>query len=160
MRVFASSNQLYCLAIHHDRKESITVGSLGKIQWDHGWTYYVGRSSYGWASRLRRFTDSGQKLHWHVDYLLDQSTARLKTVFPFDEAGERECDLAGWFRDRSGFEPLAEGLGASDCGDGCPAHAFQTTHSSDHTRVLLEESRFELSGTVEFKDNSCDWNRS
>lgn len=159
MNEFDPSAELYCLFLNHRVRESVRVGAHGEIHWSEGWTVYVGRSSYGWTSRLKRL--AGPKAptnrHWHVDYLIDRPTSRLELVVPVAESGSRECDLADWFDRSAEVRVLSEGFGASDCEEGCGAHAFSV--SDDATKLLadLGNSTFNVRGAARLGEASCRW---
>lgn len=154
-----ASAELYCLFLEHDVGETVTIGALGEVHWEEGWTVYVGRASYGWTGRLQRFAgpDAPSSRHWHVDYLVDRPTSRLGLVVPVAEPGSRECDLAGWFADRDELRLLTEGFGASDCTSDCGAHAFTAESPSPNLLSSLVESPFAVAGVVQFTDRVCEW---
>jgi Uri superfamily endonuclease len=64
----------------------------------------------GLAARL----PVAKRLHWHIDYLLDEPDATLAGVWAWRTAAPLERALAGWLAGQPGVAPLAVGLGASD----------------------------------------------
>lgn len=61
-----------------------------------------------------------KRLHWHVDYLLDEMVAALRDVFVFRSSVKLEATLAQSLLDEPQSYFLAEGLGAGDAA--APAH--------------------------------------
>lgn len=55
-----------------------------------------------------------KRLHWHIDYLLDEPDAELIGVWAWRTAEPLEHALADWLAAQPGVVPLAAGLGASD----------------------------------------------
>jgi Uri superfamily endonuclease len=55
-----------------------------------------------------------KRLHWHIDYLLDEPGVALAGVWAWRTAESLEGALAGWLAAQPGVVPLAAGLGASD----------------------------------------------
>jgi Uri superfamily endonuclease len=148
------------MVLNNPESRELTVGSLGTIQWPAGWTYYVGRAHYGWSSRLKRFTDEEQSLHWHVDYLVNQTSVDMTHLLPFQESGERECDLARWFRNRKSTRRLAADFGSSDCAPSCEGHGFVSERSPRSLVEKLQSSNFAFSGYVQFESHRCRWSPS
>ncbi len=155
MSPFHPDASLYCMVLNNSTEREVEIGSLGTIQWPKGWTYYVGRAHYGWSSRLKRFTEPDQSLHWHIDYLVDVSDAKLTHVLVLREPGDRECDLAGWISDIDCTEPLSDGFGASDCPSGCTAHGFCINRSPETLQSRLVDSHLDIAGMIRFEDTVC-----
>ena len=55
-----------------------------------------------------------KRLHWHIDYLLDEPDAALAGVWAWRTAAPLESALAAWLLTLPGVIPLAPSLGASD----------------------------------------------
>jgi Uri superfamily endonuclease len=156
-RPFRGTANCYCLILNHQARESIDVGALGSLEWPAGWTYYVGRSAYGWGSRCRRFLTSGPS-HWHVDYLVDSPHSIRKALIPFEIPVERECALASTVESHDGVEPLAEGFGASDCEAGCDAHGWTGSWEPETLLEHLNERiDREPGGYVAFESDRSRW---
>lgn len=154
---FAIEAELYCLVLRHEEGSTVTVGSMGEVKWSRGWTYYVGRASYGWSRRLRRFGNGKWACHWHVDYLVADDGTSVQAVIPFQESADQECSLAGWFDQRPENNPLKENFGASDCKQGCSAHCFFSEIVPEFYYQELNQSHLTPAGLVRFDDVSCRW---
>ena len=55
-----------------------------------------------------------KRLHWHIDYLLDEPAAELSSVTLIRTAAQLESELARRLAEQPGIAPLAAGLGAAD----------------------------------------------
>ncbi len=66
------------------------------------------------AAGLATRPPAAKRLHWHVDYLLDELEVALVGVWAWRTAAPLESALAAWLAAQPGILPLAAGLGASD----------------------------------------------
>jgi Uri superfamily endonuclease len=122
----------YALLLKLDKQERITIGKLGTFDFPAGYYLYVGSAlgPGGLRARLARHRRSresssesnrgqtSQKLHWHIDYLLQR--AQLIEVWSVASAERLECKWGQVARGLSGAQVLVQGFGSSDCR--CPAH--------------------------------------
>jgi Uncharacterized conserved protein len=123
----------YCLLIDLNRNESIGIGKKGEIQFKKGVYVYVGSALNSLEGRIRRHLRKNKKMHWHVDYLLDNSSSRVIDVFFNVDGVKHECELA---REISVSGDGVGGFGCSDCK--CPAHLFYFKNESLATLNCLE----------------------
>jgi Uri superfamily endonuclease len=122
----------YALLLKLDKQERITVGKLGTFDFTEGYYLYVGSAlgPGGLRARLARHqrgskspsksnsSQTGKKLHWHIDYLLQR--ARLIEVWSVASEERLECQWGEVTRALSGAQVPVRGFGSSDCR--CPAH--------------------------------------
>jgi Uri superfamily endonuclease len=122
----------YALLLKLDKQERITVGKLGAFDFTAGYYLYVGSAlgSGGLRARLARHRrdsknssqsspgQTGKKLHWHIDYLLQR--AQLVEVWSLASEERLECKWSEVARRLSGAQVPVRGFGSSDCR--CPAH--------------------------------------
>jgi len=122
----------YALLLKLDKQERITVGKLGTFDFPAGYYLYVGSAlgPGGLRARLARHRrdsksssqsssrQKGKKLHWHIDYLLQQ--AQLIKVWSVASEQRLECKWSEVARRLSGAQVPVRGFGSSDCR--CPAH--------------------------------------
>jgi endonuclease-3 len=112
----------YTIVVNLPEPETLTVGSLGRQDVPAGHYAYTGSAfGPGGFTRVDRHHElaAGERetRHWHVDYLLGDTAARIETVARSPEA-EIECAVADEIAE-TGRVPI-QGFGASDCD--CPAH--------------------------------------
>jgi Uri superfamily endonuclease len=122
----------YALLLKLDKRDRITVGKLGTFDFPVGYYLYVGSAlgPGGLRARLARHqrhsqsssqsssSQTGEKLHWHIDYLLQR--ARLIAVWSAASEERLECKWSEVARGLSGAQVPVRGFGSSDCR--CPAH--------------------------------------
>jgi Uri superfamily endonuclease len=122
----------YALLLKLDKQERITVGKLGTFDFPVGYYLYVGSAlgPGGLRARLARHRrggenssqsnsgQTGKKLHWHIDYLLQR--AQLVEVWSVASEERLECKWGEVARGLSGAQVPVRGFGSSDCR--CPAH--------------------------------------
>ena len=109
---------LYQLHITISDIETVDVGRLGRYLFPKGNYIYTGSAKRGLNARIDRHKRSGKKLHWHIDYLLGASTAKITSVdtFEFQEGGE--CTL----NQSVNGQHIVRGFGSSDCRNKCISH--------------------------------------
>lgn len=74
----------------------------------------------GIEQRVRRHLSSDKKVHWHIDYFLQQ--AQIQDVFYKESNQKEECDVALSFRS---FYKGFFGFGCTDCS--CESHLFHAS---------------------------------
>ena len=109
----------YTLLVEFPAATTLSVGALGEHRFPAGAYAYTGSAlGPGGFSRVRRHRrtarDDHDVRHWHVDYLLGETDARIDRVVHAPGV-DAECAVAG----RLPAGPV-DGFGASDCG--CPSH--------------------------------------
>jgi Uri superfamily endonuclease len=120
---------VYALIIELDTDVSVKVGALGKIAFKKGLYAYVGSAQANLLHRIKRHFSREKRLFWHIDYLLNNSAARIVKVFYKQADKSEECILAKLTSEIG--EPI-EGFGCSDCR--CKSHLFHI----DNYRLLEE----------------------
>jgi len=110
----------YILVIFLKEDCKIEIGSLGKIFFSKGYYLYVGSAmgNYGSATLINRvkrhILDSKyKKLHWHIDYLLDNPNSILIKIYFIPSSNSYECKLAEEILLCS--SNYIENFGSSDC---------------------------------------------
>ena len=88
------------------------------------------------AAGLSTRPPAAKRLHWHVDYLLDEMAVELTGVWAWRTAAPLEGALAAWLAAQPGIAPLAAGLGASD--DPGRTHLLQVAQDSYPVRHKRE----------------------
>ncbi len=106
----------YVLLIKLKKDKDIKIGKLGNISFKKGYYVYVGSALNGLEQRINRHLRQEKKLHWHIDYLL-QNAEIIETFYRESNKNE-ECILAKSFKH---FQSI-KGFGCSDCK--CNSHLF------------------------------------
>jgi Uri superfamily endonuclease len=107
----------YVLVIRVEKPKTVRVGRLGPVDFRQGYYAYVGSALNGLEKRVQRHLRPGKKLHWHIDYLLEN--AEVVEVCRIESPVRLECRIA------KRLSPALEsvrGFGCSDCR--CPSHLF------------------------------------
>jgi Uri superfamily endonuclease len=102
----------YCLLINLKTNQLIQIGRKGKINFNKGCYVYVGSAMNSLEGRIRRHLRKDKKMHWHVDYLLDNPNSHIVQVFFSDDGVKHECDLATCIAEEG---TGIQGFGCSDC---------------------------------------------
>jgi Uri superfamily endonuclease len=122
----------YCLIIEVKDISHLTVGRLGQVEFKPGFYVYVGSALNSLESRVKRHLSSEKKLHWHVDYLLVDSSSNIKEVIYSVGKEKIECSLASLISRKS--SPVAR-FGCSDCN--CNSHLFYFEEYDNAVDVIL-----------------------
>ena len=112
----------YSLVIRLLRPDSVAGGALGTVQFKKGFYVYTGRAKRNLRARIERHTRSEKRLHWHIDYLLNEESARVADVVVRPGLERSECEMNRHIASLPGAETSVPGFGASDCANGCGAH--------------------------------------
>lgn len=108
----------YCLIIKLDKKKTIRIGKkLGEIQFKKGHYVYVGSAMNSLESRINRHLSDEKKLHWHVDYLLEN--AEITDVIYNESTQKIECELSKCISNETNG---VKDFGCSDCS--CESHLY------------------------------------
>jgi Uri superfamily endonuclease len=114
----------YCLCINIRDDITVEVGALGNTTFPKGEYVYVGSALNGLEPRIMRhmLTSTGDHdvTHWHIDYLLREQAASIKTVYVLDTDEKLECSIAGKVAEHG--QPV-RGFGCSDCN--CVSHLYR-----------------------------------
>ena len=130
---------------------TINIGKLGKIRLSAGIYTYQGsaRGPGGLRARLRRHLLGSGKIHWHIDYLREQSEV-LGYAFITGDANwsgsvPTECCWSQLLGCLPGISVPIPGLGASDCKSGCRSHLVYISEErsledqlKDRIRLILK----------------------
>ena len=132
----------YILVLGLPERRKIITGSLGSIDFEEGNYAYVGSALGGLESRLNRHLRSNKKLHWHIDYLLQEASVSSIIICRTDK--RIECTIARILSRQ--FESI-NNFGSSDCR--CPSHLF---YSSGDMAVEIMTALYELGMKPELRE--------
>ena len=109
--------QSYQLHIYISDNIKIQIGKLGKFTFPMGNYIYTGSAKKNIDERIKRHQSNSpdKKLHWHIDYLLNDKNAKIIEVHKFEE---EECTL----NQKASGEIIVTGFGSSDCKNKCKSH--------------------------------------
>jgi Uri superfamily endonuclease len=108
----------YILAMKLDDTAKITIGKLGRFTFPAGHYLYFGSAMNGLHSRITRHLRSEKRLHWHIDYLLQQ--AIIIDIWYIESEERLECRLYLEATRLPGASAPVRGFGSSDCR--CTSH--------------------------------------
>jgi Uri superfamily endonuclease len=108
----------YALAIALETKLCLRIGKLGMHNFLPGYYVYAGSAMRGLSGRLKRHLRSDKRLHWHIDYLLQQ--AAVTDIWYAIGPDKLECKWNVTLQDLPAAAPSVPGFGASDCR--CSSH--------------------------------------
>jgi Uri superfamily endonuclease len=115
---------LYCLCIFLKKDLILRIGAIGERSFPAGKYVYIGSAMNGIEARIRRHfkTDKGlnKKIHWHIDYLLQNPEAKIESVYITKTRQKKECSIASSI---SEYGEMINRFGSSDCD--CPSHLFK-----------------------------------
>jgi Uri superfamily endonuclease len=129
----------YALVIFLQNKFSLQVGKLGVHDFPTGYYIYAGSALGGLFGRLRHHLKSDKRLHWHIDYFLQQ--AKVAQIWYALGQDRLECKWNAILADLQGATPIIPGFGASDCC--CHTHLthLQTRPSLNIFRQKLRQNK-------------------
>ena len=105
----------YQLHLNLKNNIEVEIGKLGIFTFPMGNYIYTGSAKKNIDSRIERHKLKDKKLHWHIDFLLNDKNAKIFEVQKFDD---EECLL----NQQTCGEIIALGFGSSDCKNKCKSH--------------------------------------
>jgi len=120
----------YVLEIKKSSDTAISVGSLGKRVFNRGIYLYVGSAKKNMLRRIQRHLKKGKRLHWHIDYLLEESDCKVKAIHLTTRG---ECETADILHALKAARPIP-GFGCSDCR--CESHLFFIEDNIDVSKIM------------------------
>jgi len=117
---------VYTLIINVVKPMKIQVGGLGLGEFPAGIYAYtgsaLGKGAFNLRERIGRHLKTEKKKHWHIDYLLIPSSAKIVGVVASETNVRRECLISRFLEGSAGVEVAVRGFGSQDCHTGCRAH--------------------------------------
>lgn len=107
----------YQLYINVKNSVEIKIGKLGSFRFPKGNYIYTGSARKNIDSRITRHRNKStdKKLHWHIDFLLNNENAKITKV---EKSNDAECIL----NQETNGDVIVDGFGSSDCKNGCRSH--------------------------------------
>lgn len=130
----------YIIVIYLHKETRIVIGALGKISFNKGFHIYVGSAmgtsgSTTLENRVKRhlLPSKNKKIHWHIDYLLENNNSNITTLYLIPTIYKLECHLAKELLMVSNGH--INGFGSSDCK--CQSHLFYFKEFLDLSKLSL-----------------------
>ena len=100
-----------------------------------GFYYYVGSAQRNLKQRVHRHFNNSKKKHWHIDYLTDNKTIRLKKAYIIKQIGkEYECRVVKDLIEELKLEVKIKKFGNSDCNN-CDSHLLYKEKPLSHNHL-------------------------
>ena len=80
--------QSYQLHINLKNNVEIEIGKLGRFTFPMGNYIYTGSAKKNIDARIERHKSNDKKMHWHIDFLLNNENTKITEVQKF---AEEEC---------------------------------------------------------------------
>ena len=107
--------QSYQLFINVTKEINLKVGKLGRFIFPIGSYVYTGSAKKNIDKRIERHLNKKKKLHWHIDYLLNNDAVQIVYT---KKSQMTECSL----NKKTKGTIIIEGFGSSDCNLCCRSH--------------------------------------
>ena len=106
---------VYQLLIKLDSDKIIPVGKLGTFEFPAGYYVYTGSAMNGLEYRVARHLSDVKRFHWHIDYLLEQSSIIRYAIRECSAGESLECSCNAAMLAMEGASSPIKGFGSSDC---------------------------------------------
>lgn len=117
---------VYTLIFEIDQLTRVKIGKLGCYNFPRGLYAYTGSAlgsrSSSLNARVSRHLMTGKRQHWHIDYLLNSHTGKVKAVIYALTVFKVECQIAKELDKSREINFTIRGFGCSDCRAGCMSH--------------------------------------
>jgi len=105
----------YQLFINVTKEIDLKIGKLGRYLFPVGFYVYTGSAKKNISKRIERHLSKKKKLHWHIDYLLDNDAVQIIYI---KKSEMIECSL----NKKTNGTIIIKGFGSSDCNLSCGSH--------------------------------------
>ena len=105
----------YTILFEFKNYSRITVGKLGSYLIPRGRYIYTGSAKTNIDQRIIRHRSNIKKLHWHIDYLLNDANCNIISI---EKSKLEECLLNQTVKGTI----LIPGFGSTDCKNHCGSH--------------------------------------
>ncbi len=122
----------YCLLIHLKHDSKITIGKLGEKNFTKGYYIYIGSALNSLKTRIQRHLREEKKIHWHIDYLLNNEKSEIIEVLYTISNLKWECKIAATITE-TGEDVI--NFGCSDCK--CNSHLFYFKDYNDSKNSII-----------------------
>lgn len=109
------------------------VGALGLLTFPKGFYVYTGSAMNNVYKRVERHLSSEKKLHWHIDYLLNNDKVNILDTKIIETTDKIECKLNQMMHKKTGAKSLYKKFGSGDCTK-CNSHLIKLKFKKDFYR--------------------------
>ena len=135
-RIIKTKSGIYILEIIAKKNFKLDIEKFQDIEFRKGYYYYVGSAQKNFYHRIKRHLSNNRENHWHIDYLLNSPTNKIKTIFALrNKPKEYECKLVNEMVKKFGLRFPAKGFGNSDCSI-CTSHLLFSTKKLTHNQFI------------------------
>lgn len=122
----------YSLIINLNKNENIKVGKLYKnLEFKKGYYVYIGSAMNSLIKRIERHLAYEKKMHWHIDYLLNNKNSNIEEIIFCMSNKKIECKLAKIISKKGKEIPK---FGSSDCY--CKSHLIYFEKEYDALKTV------------------------
>jgi len=125
---------IYVLVLSVSKDIDVSVGALGKVNFEKGLYVYVGSAQNNLEKRIKRHLGKTKQKFWHIDHLLDDAHVEVVKVFHKEAEKLEECKTAKYIGE---IGVPVKGFGSSDCN--CESHLFKL-EDHDFLREFMHET--------------------
>lgn len=132
---------IYALVIKVPHSLQVDIGVTKDVRFRKGEFVYVGSAqgegSTNLENRLKRHFSKKKKIHWHIDYLLDNQVILQDAVLAITD-DKMECELVKSLIRTNYFEWGPSGFGASDCKSRCISHLLSYSMKTGLLQAIID----------------------
>lgn len=125
---------IYILEVYSNKSFRIKHPKFEKISLQRGYYYYIGSAQKNFSKRILRHLSSEKKLRWHIDYLLNVESCKIKNVFGLEGIKDLECELVDRLSSSLDNLESIKGFGNSDC-NRCESHLIYSSQKIDYSHL-------------------------
>jgi len=96
----------------------------------------LGKGATSIRKRVERHLKKRKNKHWHIDYLLADSKAKVEAVIAAQTSINQECRANRLIQAIKGTTIPIAGFGASDCKHGCRSHLVYNGENSMQNQIV------------------------
>ncbi len=142
----------YVLLIYVKVDVRISIGKLGVKRFEKGYYVYIGsalgKGAVSLGGRIRRHVRKQKTKMWHIDYLLFNKNAIVKTVVAGVAGQKMECRITKRLKEVFHGQTPVVGFGASDCKDNCRSHLLYIKRAHSIVDMIIDLLLREFDGEI------------
>jgi len=131
---------VYTLVIFLQAKTSLRINGRKCSILQRGYYAYtgsaLGKGATSIRKRVERHLKKRKNKHWHIDYLLANSKAKVEAVIAAQTSIKQECRVNRLIQATKGITIPIVGFGASDCRHGCRSHLLYNGESNMQNQIV------------------------